>query len=435
MEFQRLLYKSAMWRSLVLLSQFVLNILVARYYEPEESGQLFYLLNNYAFLITILSFSIETGIGYYCATGKIAAGKLTGLSLLWTLSAAILTLVVVYFFTINEGGLTLVSVVMPLLFVTGNMLITFFLSLFFARKNFALPNMILLAGNLFVIVVVIAAGNNWLPWLSPEVILYIYVGIYLVQGIIMAIFFLRKNVISSSISLPDIPEIKMLIRFSLLAFISNFITFLVFRSDYWFIQYFRSDGQELGNYIQVSKIAQLFFAIPSFLASAIFPLTSGGLPKIKEDIIVLTRIIFFVSSAGCLLIALLGKWLFPFVFGELFNQMYLPFLLLVPGIISICIAYPLTSYFAGKNKIRINIYASLLALFFIVPGALILVPAYGIRGAAVVSCIGYMVLFITVFYNFNRESPVGLVNYLLIRRSDAAWLKKVFTKNVKNGSD
>lgn len=423
-----------MWRSLVLVSQFVLNILVARYYEPEESGRLFYLLNNYALLITVLSFSVETGIGYYCATGKITPGKLIGLSLLWTLSAAVLTLVVVYFFIVNTGPLTAISVIIPLVFVTGNMLITFFLALFFARKNFGLPNLILIAGNIFAIVAVAAADNNWWSWLTQEIILYIYVSIYLVQGVLLAILFSQKNLFSR-ISLPDIPEIKMLIRFSLLAFISNIITFLVFRSDYWFIQYFRGDGQELGNYIQVNKIAQLFFAIPSFLASAIFPLTSGGLPRIREDIIVLTRIIFFVSSMGCLFIILSGKWLFPFVFGGLFNQMYLPFILLIPGIISICIAYPLTSYFAGKNKVKVNIYASMLALFVIIPGALIFVPAYGIKGAAVISCIGYMVLFIAVFYNFNRESPERLVNYLLIRRSDAAWLKKVFTKNATNGSD
>ena len=92
MEFQRLLYQSLLWRSLYFLSILALNILIAQHYEPAGSGKLFYTLNNYAFVLLILSVSIDSGMGYYLASGKIAAGKLFTLSIGWVFASILICL-------------------------------------------------------------------------------------------------------------------------------------------------------------------------------------------------------------------------------------------------------------------------------------------------------------------------------------------------------
>jgi O-antigen/teichoic acid export membrane protein len=227
---------------------------------------------------------------------------------------------------------------------------------------------------------------------------------------------------------PSSPEMKWLLGYSLLAFTGNLLTFLVFRVDYWLIQYFERSNEELGNYIQVSKLAQLFFTLPSVLATAVFPLTAGGLPSIGADLKILSRIVFMAAISGCFVLALTGYWLFPAVFGEKFDDMYLPFLLLAPGIIAICLAYPLAGYFSGRNRISINIFSSLLALVLIVAGNIIFIPLYGIRGAAAVSSLGYLTLCGFLLFNFKKYETAGVRDLFVPRKTDLAWLMQFIRK-------
>ncbi len=127
----------------------------------------------------------------------------------------------------------------------------------------------------------------------------------------------------------------------------------------------------------------------------------------------------------------MGKWLFPFLFGSSFNDMYLAFVLLVPGILSLSCLFTLTAYYAGKDRIWTNIKGSLLALLVITAGDSIFIPRYGIAAAALVSSIGYIIYQVYILSVFVKEYQVPLSDFFMIRLTDWTALKMIVTKTNK----
>ncbi|HLY68686.1 MAG TPA: polysaccharide biosynthesis C-terminal domain-containing protein, partial [Puia sp.] len=171
---------------------------------------------------------------------------------------------------------------------------------------------------------------------------------------------------------------------------------------------------DLGNYIQVSKIGQIFFVLPSIIGSVIFPLISAGQQqaKTKLKVIALTLLLFYLVL--CIVLTVTGKWLFPHLYGYNFGKMYIPFLFSIPGILSLSMLYPFTAYFSGKKRIDINIKGASIALIVIITGDIILIPRYGISAAAFVSSLGYVLYQLYVMMIFAKEYKVSLVSLFLI---------------------
>ena len=98
--------------------------------------------------------------------------------------------------------------------------------------------------------------------------------------------------------------------------------------------------------------------------------------------------------------------------------MYLPYLLLIPGILAVSSLYPYTAYFSAHNRISVNIKGSLLALVVILTGDLIFIPRYGIYAAALVSSAGYMVFQAYVFTSFAKEFNSSLKKLFTLNRRE-----------------
>src|SRR6202042_3662537 len=101
------------------------------------------------------------------------------------------------------------------------------------------------------------------------------------QGVTTAMIFFFQNISIPAVGFLSKAELRKLLRYSLFALASNIIFFLVYRVDYWFVKRFCSDN-ELGNYIQVSKIVQLFLILPLTIASIVFPYTAGETNKMDK---------------------------------------------------------------------------------------------------------------------------------------------------------
>ena len=98
--------------------------------------------------------------------------------------------------------------------------------------------------------------------------------------------------------------------------------------------------------------------------------------------------------------------------------MYQAFLFLIPGILSLSGLFILTAYYAGKNRVRVNIYGALLALAVVLVGDIIFIPRYGINAAALTSSIGYIVYQAYVLWMFRKEYQTSLTGFFIVRFSD-----------------
>ncbi|RYZ34720.1 MAG: hypothetical protein EOP49_34230 [Sphingobacteriales bacterium] len=70
--------------------------------------------------------------------------------------------------------------------------------------------------------------------------------------------------------------------------------------------------------------------------------------------------------------------------------MYIPFLLLVPGILSLSTLSLVTAFHAGHHRISINLIGAVISLLVILTGNLLFSKQYGIYAASLVSSAGYL---------------------------------------------
>lgn len=248
----------------------------------------------------------------------------------------------------------------------------------------------------------------------------------------LAFIYCLKHDVFSKISFLPTYDLQKLLRYSLLAFSGNIIFFLVYRVDYWFVNTYCTIT-ELGNYIQVSKLAQVFMLMPTTIASAIFINTASKKEQEVESLKTISRLVTLLYFLMIAIIILSGKWLFPFIYGETFTFMYYPFLLLSPGIISLSTLALLTSFYAGRGKMIINIKGSFCALFLILILNFIFTPKYGIYAAAASSTAAYILYHMYVIYMFKQEyKNTSITDFFIFQKSDLKFFKRSAMDYEKN---
>jgi len=318
-------------------------------------------------------------------------------------------------------------------------LINNIIGLFQGLHNFKTYNKILILVNLalisylsdilFLIGSAKGAQSSILTVLSkPGVINYYFLSIVL-QAILLLLFFWFQLPVKK-IQFPTAKELISLLKYASVAFGANLVFFLVYRIDYWMIDYFVDSNDDLGNYIQVSKLVQLFIMIPALAASVIFPSTvATERTRMQEHLAKACRILFIAFFVLIILLVLTGKFLFPWLYGSSFNAMYTPFLAMIPGILAISLQSLIAAWFAGTNQVKYNIYGALIALGLIIVLDIILIPAYGITGAAIASSIAYISYFLYQYLIFTKQSNHSIKDFIVLNKGDIQWAKELFTKN------
>ena len=112
--------------------------------------------------------------------------------------------------------------------------------------------------------------------------------------------------------------------------------------------------------------------------------------------------------------------------------MYQPFLLLIPGILSLSSIFTITAYFAGSNRIKINIIGSVYALLFILFGNMIFTPLFGINAAALISSIGYIVYQVYIIGVLKKEFKLPLSDFFIFKFTDIKKIGAGINDTIKN---
>lgn len=126
----------------------------------------------------------------------------------------------------------------------------------------------------------------------------------------------------------------------------------------------------------------------------------------------LNTIVTFLCMIPLLLIP--SAW-FEWVFGkgENFDQIQLVLLFLFPGIIANAAAGSLSHYFSGVARYSVNTYGSLAGLIVTLIAGIVLIPAYGLVGAAIAASASYVVALLYQWIVFVRKENVSWKHFLL----------------------
>jgi O-antigen/teichoic acid export membrane protein len=432
MNFHRLLVQSILWRGIYFITILILNIVLARYLKASGAGWVYYLTNWFSLMLLVSSLSMESAVTYYASNKRIAENRLVWMSFLWTTLVSLLVVAIlsIYFGAMkNEDSITKNQYLFfALTYISGTLLVNFFAAMFYARRNFFLPNILMICFNILLIIF-LGYPDQFVT--NGAVVMNVYFGFFLVVGLGLFFAYLVKNKEGRQFALPSPNEYKFLFRYAFLALAANIVFFLVYRADYWFVRHSPvSSKEDLGNYIQVSKHGQMLLILPQIIASAVFPQTASEIDRqnVRDTLLLLSRSFLSFYVIIIALVAVMGDWLFPFVYGPTFNKMYWPTLLILPGVWALSVMVLLAAYFSGKGNVKINIYGGLLSVVIVLAGNYFFTPRYGMMAAAFISSIAYSAYMFFLMNLFIKEYNVPLRDFFISRPSDLRFLKQAFKK-------
>ncbi len=133
---------------------------------------------------------------------------------------------------------------------------------------------------------------------------------------------------------------------------------------------------------------------------------------------IVSRNVLFITVVGACLLFLLSNWLIHLLYGEKYLPSVEPLKILLIGIVAISIERVLANDLLARGKPMINTYITFLALFSNIILNVILIPKYGIIGAAWASSISYSLATIIKILAYCRLSGNSVSDVLLPQRSD-----------------
>lgn len=409
--FKQKLLAGIVWRAINVLVAFIFNALFVRQIGAASSGTFFYLLNNLFFVILFLGVGLESGISYYNARKEQSVSYFFSISLMWSIVGAFL------FFIITHS---IPDKLMPIenrhlfltLYVFGSMLNSFLSAIYFTNHNSKTPNILAALSNVMLILLL----PN-MPWINNSISYTVYVNIYLSLVILAPLILaalLFKSGTKFSLSYFKINTIRPLLLFSFHSFIIGLLFNLLQRSDYWIVKKWCSIS-DAGNYFQATKVMQLLLILPALASFSLYPLIVQSIQKNEKSndqigtadrVLKLVGLYFFVAFLLSLFVILAGYWVFPFLYGLSFGNMYLITLLLIPGLIFFAGTFPLTTFFSGKNENITTIIFLSFAILVMIVCNVILTPSFFIYGAAISSSVANFFYFVLLFRKFLKQNSL-----------------------------
>lgn len=175
------------------------------------------------------------------------------------------------------------------------------------------------------------------------------------------------------------------------AHLSNVLTFVSYRADIFLVNLFLNPTAT-GLYVIAVQIAEKLWMLSQAVSTVLLPRLSA-MHQSPNARLALTNKAFLLVSGLTFLGGVVGAialyWLLGPIFGEAYLDTFPAFLWLLPGIIAAAGARIYANTIAAAGKPEWNMYVALLAVAINVIGNILLIPDFGIIGAAWATSIAY----------------------------------------------
>jgi O-antigen/teichoic acid export membrane protein len=218
-------------------------------------------------------------------------------------------------------------------------------------------------------------------------------------------------------------------------YLANAASFFSYRLDMFMIAWLLNpevSAVAVGFYSIAVAMAEKLFMIPGAFATVLFPKISSSNNKEADNftprVVRHTILIVFIFS---LILAFLAKLLITILFGSAFLPSVAPLIILLPGIIAFSIGGVMAADLSGRGKPQFAVYSSIACIAVNFPLNLLLIPVWGINGAAFASTVAYSIDTSIIIWAFLKISKRSLKEVLIIQKQDFQDYLKILS-NFKN---
>jgi O-antigen/teichoic acid export membrane protein len=209
------------------------------------------------------------------------------------------------------------------------------------------------------------------------------------------------------------------LRFGSRAVVGTLAERLQFRADAFIVNAI-AGVRATGIYSVTSGLAETLWYVPNALGVVMFSRAVDRDADAGRTAAVLTRTTLALSIALAVPAALIGPRFVRAIYGPSFADAGVALRLIIPGVVAYSIVAILSRYLTGRGRPGTGTLVLLLGLVANVTANLLLVPRFGINGAAAASSISYGLTAVVTLAVFLRVSGRGLVETVVVRRSDVA---------------
>ncbi len=210
------------------------------------------------------------------------------------------------------------------------------------------------------------------------------------------------------------------LAFGLKSYLQTLAAHLHYRIDLYLIAYFLNPAQ-VAFYSIAVNMTNPILQIPDAVGTVIFPKLAGSSVASAQARTAMTcRHTIFVTAVAAVVYAAIGSQVLTLAYGAQYAPAIPPMLMMLPGIIMISLYQILTRNFTSQNRQQVNIVAASVALGVNTTLNLILIPRFGIVGAAASTAVSYSLAAITLLFLFVRESGGSVRGTVIIRGEDLA---------------
>lgn len=395
---------------------FIASIALARFLGPSDRGLLALMLTAGQVVFIVVGMGLPVAVTYFASRPDADAGGLFGTNLVWAVMLAIVLIPLAWvavdpienLLSRGRGGQlwVLAAAVIPVTFLdwtTHNQIIAM---LRFGRYNALVVGAkvayLIGAVGLLVAGVGVAAG----------LIATILAGAVMVLGSL-------GPILSAGRPRVDLGLLRRLVAYGRRVQVGTIFQQANLRLDVLVLQGFRPLS-EVGYYVVAQQIAELVMTIGTAFQTSVLPLVARSeagerdrtsTASVRNYLILV--VVAAVANAG------VGSLIILVAFGSEFSPAVLPMLVLLPGVCMLGLGTVISGDLRGRDRPGLSSVLAGLAAAATIGLDVVLIPPFGVMGAAVASVIAYSTYGTLSVLALHRVADLPLRDLVVPTRADA----------------
>lgn len=223
----------------------------------------------------------------------------------------------------------------------------------------------------------------------------------------LVLFLVVRRAVPVSLGL-DRPLLRETFSFGLKTYLQVLASYLHHKVDVWFIAALVGTA-DVAYYAAAVGYTTLAWFVPDSIGLVLLPrLVTLERREIHRLVAFATRCAFFVLALACAASVLLAPLLVPFLYGARFAPAVPVVPILAIGILTMSVGKILFRNFTSQARQTVNVVAGAVSLGANVLLNCLLVPAFGIAGAAAATAVSYTLSSSILLARFRKDSGLPL---------------------------
>lgn len=419
---------------LIFISGFGVLIIISRVLGPEGKG-IYSLIALIPGTIAIFSsLGIESANVYFSGKKKFKIGDIAYNSLVVSiLTGAIM--IFVFGFILGPGffekflslsGVPSFYIMSAILTIPFILFLNYWRNIIRGEERLTEYNISRFLDNFFQLALILILILIFRLKLSAAVFSFIFSMV--ISSFLVFYLVVKRNRLSSSFNFRFAKDSFI---YGMKVYLANVVSFLSYRFDLFLVAFFLNPA-EVGFYSISVAIAERMLIIPGTLSTVLFPRVSSSKPEEANNLTSrISRHTAFLMIVISLASFFLAKPFIEIFFGQSFLPAVKPLIFILPGIIAFGIGGVLAADLSGRGRPEFAIYSASTCLVSNIILNILLIPKFGISGAAIASSIAYWLDTFIIIFAFLKISKKSLLDFLLIKKHDFMDYRNVIHKFIR----